>query len=106
LLSVLLCTYSDGSAAYTYSLKRNGTDVVETRIDHRKLDQKADIDNETSADMPDLVAYRARECVAFLRVADALNAGMKTYSLIDRDFDWAQFQVGITVIRYSNEAAM
>jgi hypothetical protein len=42
-----------------------------------------------------MAAHRARECAACLRVADALNAGVTTkpYSLVDRDFDWAQFQV-------------
>jgi hypothetical protein len=90
----LILIFRDGSAAYTYTLTRNGADVVETTIDHRKFNRKADAYNESSADIPELVAYRARECVACLRVADTLNAGVKLNSLIDRDFDWAQFQVG------------
>jgi hypothetical protein len=92
--------HSDGSAAYTYTLSHNSDNsaLVEQTIAHRKLDIKADMSNETS-DMPQLVAVRARECAAFVHVADALNAGVaKEYSLVECDFDWLQFQVGILLM--------
>jgi hypothetical protein len=89
--------HRDGTASYTYTLTRGGKEggLVEQPVAHRKLNKKTDLDDENS-DLPQLVVYRASECIACLHVADALNAGVTNmYSMVERDFDWLQFQVHI-----------
>jgi len=80
---------------YTYTLTHDSDGaLVETEIPFHKLD-KTDVEMNPNSLVPEMVAFRARECAACVHVADAINEGAtQMKSLVDGNFDWLQFKVG------------